>query len=213
MKLIRWIIAIAVLSIWAALIGTSLYVAMYTPPAVLPEGEAILVLAGDDAGVGEMSGQTELRLNRAVDLYNEGVAPQLVLSGGSERDSTPAVAEAMKAAAIALGVPEDAIVTETDSHSTLQNALFLSEIEAVNKTAPVILVSHRYHLPRANATLRWAGFSDVQNFAADADAGFQVTPQLLWESLKWPYDALRAAAVSAAEAGDVPRENYVQYLE
>ena len=213
MKLIRWILAIAILAIWAALIGTSLYVAMYAPPATLPEGEAIVVLAGDDGRSGAMSGQTELRLNTAVQLYNEGVAPQLVLAGGTKSTSTPSVAESMKAAAVALGVPEDAIVVETESLSTLQNAWFLSETEGVNTAAPVVLVSHRYHLPRANATMRWAGFTDVQNYAADPEGGFQITPALLWESLKWPYNVLRAAAVSAAEAGDVPRENYLQYTE
>lgn len=211
MKFIRWILAIAILSIWAALIGTSLYVAMYEAPAILPEGEAIIVLAGDDGASGGMSGQTEARVAKAVELYNEGVAAQLVMSGGGV--GATAVADEMKAAAVAQGVPEDAIITETESLSTIQNAMFLAEKEELNTAAPVVLVSHRYHLPRANATLRWAGFSDVQNYAADPEGPFQITPQLLWESLKWPYNVLRAGAVSAAEAGDVPRENYLKYLE
>ena len=76
------------------------------------------------------------------------------------------------------------------------------------------LVTHRYHLPRANASFRWAGFENVINVAADPDGRFRRSARaLLWESVKWPMNVLRAAAASAAMAGDVPRENYMKYLE
>jgi uncharacterized SAM-binding protein YcdF (DUF218 family) len=213
MKLVRWIVAIAILSIWAALIGTALYVAMYSPSDEPPTGDAIVVVAGDSGKNGGLSTMTETRLNAALALYEEGAAPTLVFSGGTLSSSNPPVAEAMRDAAIAAGVPADAIVVETQSHSTLQNALYLGDIESLDKSGAVILVTHRYHLPRANASLRWAGFGDITNYAADLDGGFQITPELLWESLKWPMNVVRAAAASAAMAGDVPRENFVKYLE
>lgn len=212
MKFIRWIFAIAVLSGWIALIGTGLYVAMYEGKIDLPEAEAIVVVSGNAGKNGGMLGETEARLNRAVALYNEGLAPRLILSGGSKSDAET-VADAMKAAAIAGGVPENAITVEGASHSTLQNAIFVADIEDLSKAAPILLVTHRYHLPRANASFRWAGFSDITNVAADPDGGFQITPGLLWESVKWPLNVLRAGAASAAQAGNVPREDYIQYLE
>ena len=110
-------------------------------------------------------------------------------------------------------MPENAITVEGASHSTLQNAIFAADIEDLSKAAPILLVTHRYHLPRANASFRWAGFSDITNVAADPDGGFQITPGLLWESVKWPLNVLRAGAASAAQAGNVPREDYIQYLE
>lgn len=212
MTFIRWVFAIAVLSVWIALIGTGLYVAMYEAKDELPEAEAIVVLAGDASKNGGLVGETQERLNRAVELYNEGLAPRLILSGGTTSD-TGAVADAMKTAAMTAGVPESAITVETASHSTLQNALFVGDIEDLSKAAPILLVTHRYHLLRANASLRWAGFSDITNVAADPDGGFQITTGLLWESVKWPYNVLRAGAASAAQAGNVPREDYIQYLE
>jgi uncharacterized SAM-binding protein YcdF (DUF218 family) len=212
MKFIRWIFAITILSGWIALIGTGLYVAMYEGKIDLPEAEAIVVVSGNAGKNGGMLGETEARLNRAVALYNEGLAPRLILSGGSKSDAET-VADAMKAAAIAGGVPENAITIEGASHSTLQNAIFAADIEDLSKAAPILLVTHRYHLPRANASFRWAGFSDITNVAADPDGGFQITPGLLWESVKWPLNVLRAGAASAAQAGNVPREDYIQYLE
>ena len=53
----------------------------------------------------------------------------------------------------------------------------------------------------------------MTNVAADPNTGFQIGVTTLWEGLKWPYDVIRAAATSAAMAGDVPRESYIAYLE
>lgn len=213
MKLIRWIFAILVLSIWTALIGTALYVAMYEPWETVPEGAAIVALAGNAGQNGGLIGETEARIARAVELYEEGVAPLLVVTGGPAEGTNPPVAEAMRDFAVAAGVPEDAILVENASLSTLQNAMFTADLAELDKSAPIILVSHRYHLPRANASFRWAGFEDVSNVAADATEEFQLSEGLLWESLKWPLNVVRAGAASAAMAGDVPRENFVKYLE
>ena len=213
MKLIRWIFAIVILSTWAALIGTALYVAMYEPSEDVPSGSAIIALSGNAAQSGTVSGETEARIAKAVELYNAGAAPLLVVTGGTVSGSNPPVAEAMRDYAVAAGVPAEAILVENASHSTLQNALFSSDMAGLDTSAPVIIVSHRYHLPRANASFRWAGFSDVTNVAADPDGGFQVSEGLLWETVKWPLNVVRAAAASAAMAGDVPRENFVKYLE
>ncbi len=209
MALIRWIFAIIVLSAWLALIGTGLYVAMYTEGETQPEGDVIVVLAGNAAKNEGLNGQTGLRLERAVALYEAGAAPKIVVTGGGE----PPVAISMRDAAIAAGVPEADIIVEDASHSTLQNALFTADIEEVDKSGKVLLVTHRYHLPRAWASYRWAGFSDVERIAADPSGEFRLTPSLLWETVKWPLNVARAAAASAAMAGDVPRENFLKYLE
>ena len=212
MKLIRWIIAAAIISVWAGLIGTALYVALYEAPETVPSGEAIVVVAGNAAKSGGLLGETKVRLDRAIALYNDGKAPRLVVSGGTVGGGAT-VASAMKEAAMAAGVPEDAITIEDASQSTLQNALFSADIEDLEKAAPILLVSHRYHLPRANASFRWAGFGDITNVAADPEGGFQLTAGLLWESVKWPLNVVRAAAASAAMAGDVPRESFIKYLQ
>ena len=55
-------------------------------------------------------------------------------------------------------------------------------------------------------------FQKIKLWAADPDAGFSFDINLLWEAVKWPLNLLRAAAASMAMWGDVPRENYVDYL-
>lgn len=209
MALIRWIFAIVILAAWLALIGTGLYVAMYEADPELPEGDVIIVLAGNAGKDGGVNGSTELRLAKAIELYEAGAAPKLVMTGGGE----PPVAEAMRDVAIEAGVPEADIMLESASHSTLQNALFTADIEELDKSARILLVTHKYHLPRAWTSFRWAGFSDVTRVAANPDDPFQPTGTFLWETVKWPLNIVRAAAASAAMAGDVPRENYIKYLE
>lgn len=213
MKLVRWVFAIVVLSVWAALIGTFLYVALYQPSDDVPSGSAIIALSGNAGKSGVVTGETEARIQRAVELFEAGAAPVLVVTGGTNASDGQPVAEAMKAYAVAAGVPEDAILVEGGSHSTLQNALFASDLAELDKTQPVLIVTHRYHLPRAHASFRWAGFENVTNVAADNVAGFEITEPMLWEAVKWPLNIVRAGAASAANAGDVPRENYVKYLE
>lgn len=207
MGFIRWIFAIAVLSVWCALIGTALYVALYTPPEETPTGDVIVVLGGDADASGGLNEHTSERVSAAVALYEAEAAVQVVMSGGD------GVADAMRDMAVAAGIPPEAILVENASRSTLQNALFTADIEELDKDAAILLVTQKYHLPRANASFRWAGFSDITNVASNAEAGFQFSQSLLWEAVKWPYNILRAAAASAANAGDVPRESYIKYLE
>lgn len=207
--LIRWIVSLTILAMWCALIGTGLFIAMYKAPEQLPEAQAIVILGGNSGSNGALIGETAERFAHGASLFEAGTAPRLVLTGGG----MPPVAPDMANAARTAGIPEDALLIEAASQSTLQNALFTADFEALDKTQPIILVSQRYHLPRAWASFRWAGFQDIHLSAADAGAEFAVDQRLLWEAVKWPFNALRAAAASVAMIGSVPRENWLKYLE
>ena len=209
MAIIRWVFSLAVLAMWCALIGTGLFVAMHEPSEETPEAQAIVVLAGNAGVDGKLNGETAERLAHGLSLFEDGAAPLFVVTGGGE----PPVARDMATEALAAGVPETALLVEASSHSTLQNALFTADFERLDKSAPIILVTQRYHIPRASASFRWAGFENVINSAADAGQDFSIDQRLLWEAVKWPWNVLRAAAASAAMMGNVPREDYLKYLE
>ncbi len=213
MGLIRWVLALAILSIWAAFIGTSLYVAMYDAPEEQRSADTIIVLGGSMSDAGAPIGATLERIETAAALYADGKAERVVLTSGSDVADAGTVTSELVAAAVAAGIPEEAVIAEGDADSTLQNALFTADMAETDRALPVILVTHRYHAPRAWASFRWAGYSDVSVTSPDAGQPFAVTEDLLWESVKWPFNIARAAAASVAMAGDVPRENYVQYLE
>jgi uncharacterized SAM-binding protein YcdF (DUF218 family) len=209
MTFLRWIFSLTVLTVWCGLIGTGLFVAMYEDPTDIEPAQAIVVLGGNEPENGELTGETAKRLTRGMALYDDGIAPLLVATGGGPVPAAPVMA----AKAVATGASADSLLIEDQAQSTLQNALFTSDFEALDKTQPIILVTHRYHLPRAWASFRWAGFQNVQGIAADPEDGFSLSLAIVMESIKWPVNVVRAAAASVAIAGDVPRENFLKYLE
>lgn len=209
MRLIRWIFSLSILAVWCALVGTVLFAAMYEDPAEIGPAEAIVVLGGNAPGPKGLTGESAERLARGLALFDQGVAPLLVVTGGGE---TP-VAPVMAATAIEAGVPEASILVETRATSTLQNALFTADFEQLDPSTPIVIVTHRYHLPRAWASFRWAGFSDVTGVAADPEAKLEMNQPMAMESVKWPLNLLRAGAASVAMAWDVPREKFLKYLQ
>jgi len=96
------------------------------------------------------------RLFAGVALWRRMPQAQLVISGGGSYT----VAESTVLAELArrLGVPAQAIRTETHSHSTWQNA---HELAALSPRLPkrIWLVSSALHLPRALFAFRQAGFA------------------------------------------------------
>lgn len=209
MTILRWIFSLTVLAVWCALLGTALFVAMYQDPTEIDPAQAIVVLGGNEPENGVLTGETVTRLTRGVALHQEGHAPLLIVSGGGPVPAGPVMASAAREA----GLTPDSVLVEDQAQSTLQNALFTADFDQLDLAQPLLIVTHRYHLPRAIASFRWAGFEDVQGISADPDDGFRPVTAIIWESLKWPVNLIRAGAASAAQAGGVPRENYIRYLE
>ena len=81
------------------------------------------------------------RVATAVELYHEGLAPKLVMSGGPGDGATHEV-EAMRDLAIQLGVPEEAIELDYDGWSTADT------VANTGDERRLLAVSHWFHLPR-----------------------------------------------------------------
>jgi len=109
--------------------------------------DAIVVFAGGVGESGKAGGGHQERLKQAVDLYNAGYAPVLVLSSGfvySFRE-----AEVMRALAIDQGVPASRILLEQRAANTYQNVTFVHAILREHRWNRVLLVSSPYHMRRA----------------------------------------------------------------
>lgn len=97
---------------------------------VLPDGRPSIALA--------------LRVRRAVDLYDRGFAPLIVLTGGVG-DAGFQESEVAADFAQALGVPHSALRQEGQSTSTEENARFSADITPASR---VLLVTDAYHVFR-----------------------------------------------------------------
>jgi uncharacterized SAM-binding protein YcdF (DUF218 family) len=117
--------------------------------------DAIIVIGGD---------HKPERVQRAVELYREGYAPLVIISAGTlvqEGDEWLPEAEVMRRQARLFGLPERAMLLETDSQSTFENALFTRRICEANGIDRVLLVASDYHSRRARRIFRGAYEPDI----------------------------------------------------
>jgi uncharacterized SAM-binding protein YcdF (DUF218 family) len=182
----------------AALVTASaVWFALHPPRGT---AETIVLLAGGMAG-DRLGSDTEARVRAGVALYQARRAPRLHFSGAGPGDASPSAAERMQALAVSLGVPAEATTVEGGSHSTLQNALLSRPVLGPRVDRPVILVSDGYHLARAWASFRLAGYPDVACAAATAFGAEPLPGQLRSvgrEALAWWLNLARAGAYRLA---------------
>lgn len=172
------------------------------PPYDLASGKTfdiIVVLGGGVAGKGtlrptdELSSSGTKRTVCGVELFSRAVAPRILFSGygwdfsGDE----PSEGTIMKAFAVRLGVPVDAILVEDRSRNTYENAI---ESKRIVGNASVLLVTSAIHIPRALHLFRRQGLDATPfpcgylatNQAGDAWDGdpFDLIPDIdaLWKS-------------------------------
>jgi len=113
------------------------------------EADAIVVLGARVYADGRPSDSLRDRVRTGVELYHEGLAPRIVMSGGPGNGETHET-EAMRDLAVELGVPPDAIELDRQGLNTRATV-------ANSSYARVLAVSHHWHLPRIKMAYRQAG--------------------------------------------------------
>ncbi len=115
-----------------------------SPQDNLQKADAIVVISG---------GRTTTRAQKGIQLFQQGYAPRLILSGAA-LDDGPSNARAMHDQAIAAGIPEQDIVVDEDSQNTYQNAVDTKHILQHLGAHSILLVTSPYHQLRADMTFR-----------------------------------------------------------
>jgi len=88
------------------------------------------------------------RIDHAVSLYLAGVAPRLVLTGGKAEGDRTTEAAAGRAFAMRLGVPEEDILLEDRSRTTLESIRAVADLLDSAGARSAIFVSDRPHMLR-----------------------------------------------------------------
>lgn len=157
----------------------------FLAPETIPAVEAIVVLGGGTESSAPPRSGVELngagdRLIQTARLYREGVATKIYLSGGNitwqgSRPSTPA--EEMQEILLFMGVPQDALVLQTNSRNTYEDALYTSELLRVQGIDRIVLVTSASHMPRSMGLFEKQGIEVIP-----APADFSV-PDYAWQDL------------------------------
>lgn len=110
------------------------------------KADAIVVFGAQVRADGRASSVLRARTRHAFDLWQRGLAPRIVCTGGVG-EHPPAEAEVEAALLRDWGVPETAILIENRSISTRENAVFAAKL--LPRGARVVAVSDPFHLYRA----------------------------------------------------------------
>jgi uncharacterized SAM-binding protein YcdF (DUF218 family) len=151
-------------------------------PRARPTPAAAIVVLGNRPPLdaeGRVAPETARRVRRGVELFERGLAPILLVTGGpAPHGGTEA--EVMAGYAEALGVPPEAIVREPRARDTAENARYAVELLCEGEPEPcrpsVIVVSSPYHLRRAVRLFECAG-AEVQHAGTPIpdDRGYQAS--------------------------------------
>lgn len=135
---------VVLLSVMATIIlffTTVLGVGNWMMPVDQPaEADAIIVVSGGG----------DERLEKGIQLYNDGYSDIIVFSGDASDPASPSNAEVMRAKAIEEGVPASAILIEPESKTTYENAVNTKRMLEANDIThdTLILVTSSYHQRR-----------------------------------------------------------------
>ena len=184
------ILSIFVLGIFSSPISVMLYrqhERTYLPLPIdkIPVAGAIVLLAGDVGIPLWPRIESQLTGNRALHafrLYHSGKAPIVIISGGNVFPQEGVLAEAEYTRGIlqSWGIPKSAILLETTSRNTQQNAIYTSELLDQLEIDKILLVTTAIHMPRAVATFLQKGVDVIP-----APSGYSVVGTKRPVILEW----------------------------
>lgn len=115
--------------------------------------DCILVLGGGLKPDGTPNHMLQDRLDKGIELYREGAAPKLLLSGDNGQERYDEV-NAMKEYALQEGIPSEDIFLDHAGFSTYESMYRARDTFLVKKA---IIITQRYHQYRALYTARGLG--------------------------------------------------------
>ena len=129
--------------------------------------DVILVLGSAVWPNEQPSPSLRARTERAIELYQQGYAPYLLLSGGLGR-YPPEEAEVMRRLAVEAGIPQEAMILDMEAHSTWESMEKAQEIMAQEGWETAIIVSDPFHIERSLLMAGDAGFAAYGSPALDS---------------------------------------------
>lgn len=120
--------------------------------------DSIIVASHEVTIDGKLSEESKLRVEKAVELFRQGVSNFIIMNGGPDRTkefTDPLVCDVMKDHALGLGVSDKNILTQNFSYETVGEAYFVKELILAPKDwKNNIIVTSDYHIPRSEIIYR-----------------------------------------------------------
>lgn len=169
-SLVAWMIAVV--------LAATVYVGIVAVGNVFVGAQAsggsadVIVVMGAAQYDGVPSPLLEGRLQTALDLWEEGRAPLVAVTGGKQEGDRFTEAAASRRWLVDRGVPAESILSEDSGRSTFGSLELLGPVLRAEGVSRLLIVSDSWHLPRSVLSARELGF---------AARGAAVAPgRLLW---------------------------------
>ena len=117
----------------------------------------LLVIFGAAQYAGHPSPVYRARLDHGYELFQQGMAPVVITTGGAGQDPEFSEGGVGRDYLFRRGVPERALIAETQGSDTAQSAARVANIMRVNGMHRCIAVSDAYHVFRIRALLEREG--------------------------------------------------------
>lgn len=122
---------------------------------------AAIVVLGAAQYEGRPSPVLGARLDHAIELWKRGLAPELILTGGTGAGDTTSEAAVGRRYAVRRGVPQNAITIESRGLTTSQSLDAVAIIMRSKPEPTVILVSDPFHMLRLSILTRRLGMTPL----------------------------------------------------
>jgi uncharacterized SAM-binding protein YcdF (DUF218 family) len=133
-----------------------------------------IVVFGAAEYVGRPSPVYRARLDHAYELFERGMAPLIITTGGSGRDPKYSEGQVGRDYLAKLGVPDVNLIAETQAGDTDESAQRVAVILEANDLKSALLVSDAYHLYRARRMMEQRG---IQVYTSPRPGSI---PKTLW---------------------------------
>jgi uncharacterized SAM-binding protein YcdF (DUF218 family) len=157
-SLVTRVVGVAVLTVLLVVTSTALAIWWTARQDSRPSSDAIVVL-GSAQYNGVPSSIFEARLEHAIALYDDGVAPVIVTVGGKADGDQFTEAEAGQRYLVDAGIPDDALLAVPEGVDTLESMRAVSTAFTGRGWSSAVLVSDPWHAMRAERMAEDAGLA------------------------------------------------------
>ena len=151
-----WVVALAATAVAAFLGITSVRIVHEAGLQEVHPSDAIVVF-GAAQYAGRPSPVFRARLDHAYDLFQGGVAPVVITTGGSGADPTFSEGGVGHDYLMRRGIPESRLIAETQGSDTASSAQRVAVIMRTNRMRSCVAVSDAYHVFRIRKLLEYEG--------------------------------------------------------
>jgi len=146
--------AVGALSLFFGITGSRIVSAAAETPANKAD---VIAVFGAAEYAGRPSPVYRARLDHSYELFQQGMGPVVITTGGAAQDPEFSEGGVGRDYLLRRGIPEQALIAETQGSDTAQSAARVANIMRANGMHSCIAVSDGYHVFRIRALLEHEG--------------------------------------------------------